>query len=443
MRRRHWLAIGVWVATMTASLIALAILGATRDTVVPSSWGFRGASEAFALTCGTVGVIVAIRRPDNLNGWLFCAIGALFALQALINEYVIAGALVVPGGLPATTFLGWTLSWVWVLPLSIALIYLPLLFPTGSLVSRGWRAVAWLGVIGIVLFGIALAFAPGPIQQASFITNPFGATGIDMKTYAAIVFGPASFVFITAIVLALSSLVVRFRHASGDARQQIKWFALATMIAGATFGVYLVLFASVGTSGIKAAEVLVIVTLMGVPTAAGMAILRYRLYDIDRIVSRTISYGVITACWSPSSSSRQPGTAGRVELHHVEQRLGGRWLDPARRRAVHAGPPARPARRGPALRSRPLRRGSADHRVRRSPPRRGRPVDARGRARRDGPPGLRALERRPLAAGGPVEKVVVGRDLGAITRRRDESAVRPTDRNVSGTPTQQHEDRDE
>ena len=261
----------------------------------PASWGFRGASEAFGLTCGTVGVIVATRRPGNLNGWLFCAIGALFALQALINEYVIAGALVVPGGLPATTFLGWTLSWIWVLPLSIALIYLPLLFPTGSLVSRRWRAVAWLGVIGIVLFSVALAFEPGPIQQASFIDNPFGAAGIDMKTYAALVLGPASLVFVTAVVLALSSLVVRFRHASGDARQQIKWFALATMIAGATFGVYLVLFASVGTSGTKAVEVLVIVTLMGVPTAAGMAILRYRLYDIDRIVSRTISYGVITA----------------------------------------------------------------------------------------------------------------------------------------------------
>jgi hypothetical protein len=125
----------------------------------------------------------------------------------------------VPGGLPATSFLGWTLSWVWVLPLSIALIYLPLLFPTGSLVSRGWRAVAWLGVIGIVLFGIALAFAPGPIQQASFITNPFGATGIDVKTYAALVFGPASLVFITAVVLALSSLVVRFRSSGSRWRR--------------------------------------------------------------------------------------------------------------------------------------------------------------------------------------------------------------------------------
>jgi hypothetical protein len=293
--RRRWLAVVVWVATVAASIIAIAILVATRDTVVPSSWGFRGASEAFGLTAGTVGVIVATRRPDNLNGWLFCVIGALFALQALINEYVIAGALVVPGGLPFTSFLGWTLSWIWVLPLSCALIFLPLLFPTGMLVSRRWRAVAWLGAIGIVLFSLALAFESGPIQQASFIDNPFGVAGIDVKTYSALVLGPASLVFVAAVVFALSSLVLRFRDASGDARLQIKWFALATMIAGATFGVYLTLsFGSVGSSGTKALEVLVIVALMGVPTAAGMAILRYRLYDIDRIVSRTISYGVIT-----------------------------------------------------------------------------------------------------------------------------------------------------
>ena len=296
MTGRRWLAVGLWLATMTATAVALAILVATRDVAVPSSWGFRGASEAFGLTCGTVGVIVASRRPGNLNGWLFCAIGALFALEALINEYVIAGALVVPGGLALTEVLGWTLSWIWVLPLSIALIYLPLLFPTGSLVSRRWRAVGWLGVVGIVGFGLALAFEPGPIQQASFIDNPFGMAGIDVKTYAALVVGPASLVFITAVVLALSSLVLQFRQASGDARQQIKWFALATMIGGATFGGYTILsFASIGSSGTKVLEILVIVALMGVPTAAGMAILRYRLYDIDRIVSRTISYGLITA----------------------------------------------------------------------------------------------------------------------------------------------------
>ncbi len=98
------------------------------------------------------------------------------------------------------------------------------------------------------------------------------------------------------IVLSLASLVLRFTRATGDARLQIKWFALATLIAGAAFGVYLAAsLAFIDPAGIKVLEVAVVVALMSVPTAAGMAILRYRLYDIDRLVSRTISYGVITA----------------------------------------------------------------------------------------------------------------------------------------------------
>ena len=292
----HRLAATLWIATLAASVASLAIFAATRDTSVPSAWGFRGASAAFGLTCGTVGVVVATRRPENLNGWLFCAVGVLFGIEAFINEYVIAGALVVPGGLPLTTFLGWTLAWLWVLPLSIALIYLPLLFPTGGLLTGRWRAVAWLAGIGIILFGLALAFAPGPIRQASFIDNPFGLSGMDVETYSTVVLGPTAFAFIVPIVLALASLVLRFRHATGEARLQIKWFALATLIAGAAFAAYVASsFAILDSAGIKIFEVLVIVALMGVPAAAGMAILRYRLYDIDRLVSRTISYGVITA----------------------------------------------------------------------------------------------------------------------------------------------------
>ncbi len=168
---------------------------------------------------------------------------------------MIAGALVVPGGLPLTTFLGWTLAWLWILPLSIALIYLPLLFPTGGLLTGRWRAVAWLGALGIVAFSVALAFAPGPIRQASFIDNPFGVSGIDVETYATLVIGPAALAFIVPIVLALASLVLRFRHATGDARLQIKWFALATLIAGAAFGVYMAAsLAFTDSAGIKVLE---------------------------------------------------------------------------------------------------------------------------------------------------------------------------------------------
>ncbi len=280
---------------MSLAIVALLILLATRDTPVPTSWGFRGASEAFGIVCGTVGAIVAIRRPDNIDGWLFCAMGFLFALAALINEYVIAGVLVVPGGLPLTTPLGWLLAWLWVPPLAIAVIFLPLYFPDGRLPSPSWRRVVVFSVVAVVLFAAAISVQPGPIQQATFLDNPLGLD-TDMATYGSLVLGPAAVLFGTAIVLAIASLVVRFRRATDEARQQVKWFALAVLIAGATFALsLLVTLITLSATTVKALEILVIVALMGIPTAAGMAILRYRLYDIDRIVSRTIAYAVISA----------------------------------------------------------------------------------------------------------------------------------------------------
>ena len=294
VRDRRPLALVAWIATMTASALAIGIFVATRDAPVPTSWGFRGASDTFGLVCGTVGAIVALRRPDNLNGWLFCAMGLLFAAEALINEYVIAGVFMVAGGLPLTTQLGWTLTWLWVPSLGIALIFLPLLFPSGHLVSPRWRAAAILGVIAIGLFSAAVAFLPGPIQQATFLENPLAAP-MDLQTYSILVVVPTSAPVGIAIALGLGSLVLRFRRATDDARRQIKWFALATFIAGVTFALDLTVRV-VGGSGTvsKILEILVVVALLGLPTAAGMAILRYRLYDIDRVVSRTISYGLVT-----------------------------------------------------------------------------------------------------------------------------------------------------
>jgi hypothetical protein len=293
--RRYLLAVAGWLLTVTACAAAVGILFATRDTPVPTSWGFRGASDTFGFTCGTVGAIVALRRPGNLNGWLFCAIGLFFAAEALINEYVIAGVLVVAGGLPLTNQLAWTLTWLWVPSLGIALIFLPLLFPSGHLLSARWRAAAILGIIAIGLFAAAVAFLPGPIQQATFLQNPLAAP-IDLQTYSALIVGPTSAPLGIAIALALGSLVLRFRRATDDARRQIKWFALATFVAGLSFALDLTVrvVGGAGTAS-KITEILMIVALLGLPTSAGMAILRYRLYDIDRIISRTISYGAVTA----------------------------------------------------------------------------------------------------------------------------------------------------
>jgi hypothetical protein len=297
MNRRRRLAFVSWAITIGASVVAFAIIFATRDVPVPSStWGFRGAPEAFGLTCGTVGAIVAIRRPENINGWLFCAIGLLFAFQALITEYLIAAVLVAPGDLPFSPGLGWLLTWLWALPLGLALIFLPLLFPTGTFLTRRWRAVAAIGVVAMASFGAAVAFLPGPIQSATFLENPLGASGIELGTYVIVIVGPAAALFLATIVLALASLALRFRRAPVEARLQIKWFALAALIAGPVFALHTVISVALASATApKAVEVVGIVALMGLPTAAGMAILRYRLYDIDRIVSRTIAYGLISA----------------------------------------------------------------------------------------------------------------------------------------------------
>jgi hypothetical protein len=117
---------------------------------------------------------------------------------------------------------------------------------------------------------------------------------MDVETYSALV-GWAWVPFGIAIALALGSLVLRFRRATDDARRQIKWFALATSFAGVAFTSDMIFRVSGAGSALKVTEIMLVVAMLGVPTAAGMAILRYRLYDIDRIVSRTISYGLITA----------------------------------------------------------------------------------------------------------------------------------------------------
>ncbi len=293
--RRRRLALAWWLATVAVCGVALGLIVVMRDLPVPDSWGFPGASEAFALASGTVGAIVAIRRPENLNGWLFCGIGAFFAIEGLINEYVVAGFFAVPGGLPFMIAVGWTLTWIWVVPVGLALVFLPLFFPTGHLVTPRWRAAVALGIVAIVVFSAGLAFIPGPIQQAPFLDNPIGVR-MDVATYGQTVLGPAWIPFLIAIVLSLGSLVLRFRRSPDDARRQIKWFALAALVGGSILAVYLTASVITGSSeATKLLQALVVLALLSLPASAGMAILRYRLYDIDRIVSRTISYGVLTA----------------------------------------------------------------------------------------------------------------------------------------------------
>jgi len=289
--RRGAIVAGVVSAVLVG--VSVILLIATRGAKLPDSWGFRGAQGLAATICGGVGFVVATRRPGNRVGWIFVAIGLLFAIEAVVEAYVIASTQT-PGGLPGMHAVAWLLTWLWVPAVFLALVGLPLVFPTGHLVSASWRPAAWLGVIGSIGVATTTAVTPGPIQQASYVDNPVALEGLDRGTADALT-GLAMVLVLAAIALAIASLIRRYRSAAEDVRRQIRWFAFSAAVAGPVFAIYVLAYGlGAPEPVVKTATVAVIVAILAMPVAAGIAVLRYRLYEIDRIISRTISYGVVT-----------------------------------------------------------------------------------------------------------------------------------------------------
>jgi hypothetical protein len=193
--------------------------------------------------------------------------------------------------------LAWLSRWI-VLPFVIVAIYLALLFPTVRLLSPRWRSVAVAGAVAMVVNsvqGAFTAFTPGTYPPA--VQNPLEIRG-SIADLLALVGTVATTVGTLVMFLALASLVVRYRRAVGVERQQLKWFAAVVAIAGPALAI--AILSSGATSGIiadvsNAAWGLALITLALLPVAIGVAVLRYRLYEIDRLISRTIAYGVLTA----------------------------------------------------------------------------------------------------------------------------------------------------
>jgi hypothetical protein len=294
--RARTLAVALWLVTTALSLVAVALMvgnlaARTSGTDPLASWGLPGFGSVFGLTFGTVGFIVARRLPANVIGWIFGAIGLLFSIEAFLIEYATAAIVTFPGRLPAGQGLAWILAWIWVAPVLLATNVLPLVFPTGHLSSARWRLAVWIGVGALVVSSAILAVVPGPITQVPFVQNPVGIPGLELSSPVA---GTAIFIpLLLAIALGAGGLLHRFRAATGDARQQIKWLLLACS------GVGLGLLLSGGEYVLtgrqtKPFQIIVLVAALGIPVAAGLAILRYRLYEIDRIISRTVSYAVVT-----------------------------------------------------------------------------------------------------------------------------------------------------
>jgi hypothetical protein len=263
-------------------LLGFVVLVLSLSVPVPETvWGVRGQGGIIAGTTAFVGGLLALKRPENRVSWLILASGATGSLQFAGSEYAIA-ALAAPA--PGAAVAAWLGGILWI-PTNALLFETGLLFPNGTLLSPRWRHA----VLGVALGAVAsfsfFAFYPGRLQQLPY-DNPFGiAAPRDVFDAASTA---VARLFALGAILALISLVLRYRASGGEVRQQMKWLVVAGSLAAGTQ------FLAVASRGVPPLVLLAAVGIVAFLASMGLAILKYGLYEIDIIIRRTLVYGATT-----------------------------------------------------------------------------------------------------------------------------------------------------
>ena len=291
MSRRTTGRIAWSVCALSLALTALALLLLALNLSQPNThifdWWF---GNTLIVIDVTVGAIVASRRPENPIGWLLLLSGLAISINHFGAQYAIYALLAQPGSLPAGEALAWIASWLLPIYSGLQVFYL-LLFPTGRLPSRRWRPLAWLTVAYILVGVILSAFSSGAyLGSLGPIRNPLGIEGFT-NFYKALLYTVSPLLYV-AVAL---SLLMRLRRAVGVERQQLKWLAYSAAIFA--LGIVLIVipiaidtpswYEWVGTAIFTASGAAITISI-------GIAILRYRLYEIDTLINRTLVYGSLT-----------------------------------------------------------------------------------------------------------------------------------------------------
>ena len=284
------------VCALSLVLCALGLLFLALNRSHPGTPTYELAFQGTVMVVAwsAVGVLIASRRPAHPIGWLFSALGLSSGVQLFCGEYAIYALVVERGALPGGQVSVWITCWLWV-QTNVLVAFMALLFPDGKLPSPRWRAIVWLNGVMAVAGSFTAAFLPGPSPFIEAIDNPFGVEGLkDVKNLVDGVLEALSYGVLG--VAGLVALYVRFRRGLGAERQQIKWLAYAgTVLLTGTILSYAGPESLSGSWFRQVGYALQVIGLVGLPVAIGIAIFKYRLFEIDIIINRTFVYGTLTA----------------------------------------------------------------------------------------------------------------------------------------------------
>jgi hypothetical protein len=297
----------VFVATLALWLATICLQWEARAVSTFSGGGspttnFIGAVAAalVLLTFSVTGLLIATRRPDNMIGRILLATGIGWALLGFATSYADYGLRLHPGSLVwADAAAGLSLA-IWVVPIGLIAVFLMLFYPDGHLPGPRWRWVAYVGIFAVVACFALGILTPGTMDGQGYAnaTNPFG-----VEALGSVIDHSQALVLLIAICMLASalSLVIRFRRADLGQRQQIKWLAAAAAAGGTFYFADLVTSAAIGStpahepSWLLALDSIMILSLCLIPAAICVAVLRYRLYEIDTIIRRTLGYAFLVA----------------------------------------------------------------------------------------------------------------------------------------------------
>jgi hypothetical protein len=282
VKRLAW---GLWALFVLLGLASIAIVvGADGDD--------DEALSIFLIGYVTVGAMIASHDAGNLVGWLLLAVGTAWAVSSFGEAYMLLADA------PARGVIGLAAQSSWYAWFTLTGIALPLLFPTGRLLSPRWRPVAWLTAGALAFSIVGAGLRPGKLDLSVPVTNPLAASGV-LADVAGVVLLIGNLLAALAFALAAVSLVLRIKRSRGTERAQLKWFALVALLATTSLALAMfdLLFESRWTSVVGALgwNGFLLLAIFGIPAATGIAILRHGLYDIDVVIRRTLVYGGLTA----------------------------------------------------------------------------------------------------------------------------------------------------